>query len=278
MEDEEQEVSYLQEMLTHQYSLYGFLTSTALAGMMAIPYGWEAAAIPLVGFVAAEAIAGLFIPGSVTFKESVDKRVRGEAREATRERLIKELKGRDNAGQQGWEIYHRMWSRLAPLWRVAKNRRTGLSKRDVERLDDTTVDYLSLWLSRLLMDEREKTISETDLRRRLADIDKQLTTVSGTPERNRLGKARKDLAKILLSREGLQAKRASVEATMISMADSFEEIYHRVVANPRATDITEHLNMAVDRMRISEDLSHLDDDFEDVSKTLQRRVAQMEKA
>ena len=54
---------------------------------------------------------------------------------------------------------------------------------------------------------------------------------------------------------------------MLSMADTFEEVYQRVVANPASADVTEALDDAVERMRVEEALDFaVDTELEDLFK------------
>ncbi len=250
-----EEISYLKEMVTHQASVGGALAALSAAALLSIPLGLGIGALPLLGFAAAEAIAALFVPSSPVFQESVNRRKRLARREKARQHLIDEIQRRlgDSAGGH-WPAYNRMRQHLASLRQIAENRKTSLSQRDVERLDDATVDFLGLWLARLVMQDRQQSLDRGRVERQLRDIQSQLPNVAEPADRARLEKAAGDLERILLRRESLWSRATSVEAAMLSMVDTFEELYQRVVTNPTSGDVSVQLNDAVERMKVEEQL------------------------
>lgn len=255
MKHNKEETSYLKEMLTHPVSMYGFLGSCALAAVLAGPLG-AAALIPLVGFVAAEGVAALFIPSSATFKNIVDKKKRAEQREKTREYLTNQIrnKGVGVAGtSKRWDTYGQMTNKLDSLRETAKNRATSLTEFDIEKLDDATVDFLSLWLASIVLKERKENQESANLDKRIKELDKQIET-AGILDKRKLEKSRDDLLKVKERHGSIDGRIAGVEAQMITMADSFEEVYHRVMTDPRSGSVTAFMNEAVEKMKLEESI------------------------
>jgi hypothetical protein len=255
-------VSYLREMLTHQLSLYGLLGSLALGTLLAFPYGFGVAAIPVLCFAACEAIAALFVPSSSFFRNQIDRKKRQERREQARAHLLHEIRRRV-AEDPLWELYHSLCERLVSLRQIARNRKTSLTESDVERLDDATVDFLGLWLGRLTMMERLETIDESDLKAKLKAVSAQLEAIEAHANRRHLEQAKADLERILTRRERLLARQAAVEAATLALADAFDELYQAVMTNPTSGDIGRQLQESVERLHIEEDLDlDLEDNFE----------------
>ena len=256
VERESEEISYLKEMITSPTSLYGLLGTLTVAAMLSIPLGVGIAAIPVLFFGAIQAVAALFIPSSPVFQAKVQKRRRSERRENSRSHLVEEIERRDSSGegQFHWRAYHRMRERVESLTQIAHNRQTAMSERDVERLDDATVDYLGLWLAWLVMAERWQNVDEDGIAKRIDAIDRQIEKLDDSMERRRLEKARADLERILSRRKTLWGRATEVEAKMLAMTDTLEEVYQRVITNPNSDDATTQLQEAVERMKVEEEI------------------------
>ena len=256
VERESAEISYLKEMITSPTSVYGLLGTLTAAALLSIPLGVGIAAIPVLFFGAIQAVAALFIPSSPIFQAKVQKRRRTERRENSRSHLVEEIERRDTSGegQFHWRSYHRMRKRVESLTQIAHNRQTAMSERDVERLDDATVDYLGLWLAWLVMAERWQNVDEDGIAKRISAIDRQIEKLDDSMERRRLEKARADLARILARRKTLWGRATEVEAKMLAMTDTLEEVYQRVITNPNSDDATTQLQEAVERMKVEEEI------------------------
>ncbi len=253
IESEASEISYLKEMVTSSTSIYGLLGTLTVAALLSIPLGVGIAAIPVLFFAAVQAIAALFIPSSPVFQAAVQKRKRAERRQNSREHLVEEIERRDTGeGQFHWRAYHRMRERVESLNQIAGNRQTAMSERDVERLDDATVDYLGLWLAWLVMAERWQNVDEDGISKRVEAIDRQLDKLDDSTERRRLEKAKIDLERILARRKTLWSRATEVEAKMLAMTDTLEEVYQRVITNPNSDDATQQLQDALERMKVEE--------------------------
>ena len=254
-EQEPAEISYLKEMISSPTSVYGLLGTLTVAALLSIPLGVGVAIIPVLFFGAIQSIAALFIPSSPVFQAAVQKRKRSERREKSRAHLVEEIERRDSGEAQfHWRAYHRMRERVNSLTQIAHNRETAMSERDVERLDDATVDYLGLWLAWLVMAERWQNVDEEGITKRITAIDRQLDKLTDAVERRRLEKARSDLDRILNRRKTLWSRATEVEAKMLAMTDTLEEVYQRVITNPNSDDATSQLQEAVERMKVEEEI------------------------
>jgi hypothetical protein len=263
-------------MLTHQTTFYGLLGTLALGTFLAFPYGFGVAAIPVVLYAALTAIAAMFIPNSPTFREAVDRRFRAIKREAAREHFLGEISERIDQDARNWPPYKRMRERLESLAEIAKNQHTALSMRDIEKLDDATVNFLGLWLAKLTMADRARTIDDDQVGRRLSFIESQLKKDPDSPDRARLLQAKQDYEQVRLRRERLTSKEVQVDAAMLSMTDSFDELYQSIMTNPTSGDLNRHLQHAVERIAIEDELgSAIDEELDDL---LPRRRAAAAKA
>ncbi len=272
--------NYLKEMLISQPSVLGTTGAIAAGALLSIPFGLGVGVIPVLGAMAAQSIAALFVPSSPSFRESVDQRKRRERRVRRTDHLIGELQSRAHHADSRWNTYNRMIERLDSLRKIAGNRGSGLATRQLEDLEDATVDFLALWLALLSMYEHQRSVDPAGIRRRIKDIDQRLETVSSAVDRKHLEKARGDFEGVLLRRESVRTRATSVEAAMLSMADAFEEVYHRIVANPSSeADVTSALDSAVEHFRVEEELDlAVDRELEDVLSKGRAAAAERSKA
>jgi len=274
---EEEAISYFKEMLSHPASQYGLLGALATGAVLSIPLGLGVGVIPLLLFAAGESIAALFVPNSPVFREMVDRKKRRESREKFRAHLTGKIEAKVGSDHPHWGVYNRMCERLASLLEIARNRETSLTAYDVERLDDATVDYLSLWLARLVMAERRGTFDDRGIQGRIDSIGRQMEKTSASLERKRLAKAMQDLQRVLRRRESLAARETAVEAAMLSMSDTFEEVYQRVMTDPTSTDVIDELHGAVERLGIEEELDFaVEEEIGDLVRSRGRGAAKVE--
>ncbi len=276
---EAEQVSYLKEMLASNASISAIAASLVAAAALSFVAPLGVAAIPLVAAAAGQSIAGLFIPSSPVFQARINLRKRRERRDKARQHLMAEISGQVGDDHPNWRTYERMGERLDSLQALADSRASSLTPSMVEQLHDARVDYLGLWLAWLTMRQRWESTDEKALGDRLAQIDTQLDRAESAVDRHHLQKARADLRRILDRRASLWSRATSVEAAMLAMADTFEEVYQRVIANPNSSDVGNTLQDAVERMRVEEQLdlaveSELSDLLGDVKKKKAAKVAQ----
>jgi len=267
--------SYLKEMLFSSTNVNITVGTLALGSLLAIPLGVPGFALPLVALAAGESIAALFVPSSPQFRAWVDRRHRRARRDAVTRQLTEELHRRAGEHHENWDVYARLLERGVSLRRILKTRGSAvISEREVERVEDATADYLSLWLAHLSIEARLEALADADLQARLADIDRKLTRDAGNGS---LLKARTDIAELISRRNRLISRRAAVEAAMISLPDAIEEIAHSALTSISSDDASRRLMEAVDRLRIEEDLeASVDDELGDALPQRVRRLASIQ--
>lgn len=250
--------SYLREMLLSRGNLYAFLGSAATGALLSIPYGFGAGLLPLVCFAAGEAIAALYIPSSERFRAKVDKKYREQARDTTRSHLLDEImrrKGKNDASGS-MESYARMVDRVSSLYQVASDSRTQLSLRDVEKLDDATLDYLRMWLAVQVIEERAKAVSQKDIEKKLEQIDSHLSDAQPGTDQLQLQKARNEYLSLITRHRRMLSRKTAIEAAMLSMPDQMDEIYQTIVTAPTASDVESKLTESIAKLGLEEDLEN----------------------
>ncbi len=253
----EKKPSYLKEMLTSQGNLYAALGSLAAGALLSIPFGFGIGALPLIAFAAGEAIAAMYLPGSITFRDKADRKFRMRLRETTRTRLIQEIQGRirkRTVFDQYLKVWLRMRERVESLYRHAADTRTNVSVHEVERLDDTTVEYLYLWLARLVIDERAAAVDMKDIQQRITSIDREIAAARPGVDLRQLQKARTEYVSLVERHNRMLSRRTAIEATMLSMPDQLEELYQGIMTNPAAGGLGSKLDDMIDKLRLQEDI------------------------
>jgi len=250
--------SYFKEWLLSKRSINGGLGAVAAGVMLSIPFGFGIATLPVLAYVTGMGIASLFVPGSSKFREQVDRRNATKQREAARDQLLKEIARRVGNKHDYWRIYDRLTGRRDSLRKVAERNDTAVTQEDVDRLDDATLDFLGLWLGRIVVHERLNSIDGDAVRSRIEHIGARIEEVDDMGDKRRLMKAKRDLEGLLQRREEMLTREAAMEAQMLSMSDTFDEVYQRVMANPGSrARVDEGLAMAVERMDAEEELDYI---------------------
>jgi hypothetical protein len=147
-----------------------------------------------------------------------------------------------------------MRERIAFLREIGQNRNIALTEADIDRLEDSCIDFLGLWLSHLSIEEREHAVDDRAINRRLDDIEQRLARQPESGDRTSLEKARSDLQEVLKRHERIGGRKAAVEAAMLSIPDAVEEIYHMVITAPTSGSQADRLQDAINRLHIEETL------------------------
>lgn len=263
---------YVGAMLRSPTSLYSGLGAVATGALLSIPFGLGIGALPLLAYATGSAIAALFVPSSKSFRDKVDRARRAEERLAVRDRLAAEIKrrGAERSGAAR-AAYDRLLDRIRALEAMETG---GLGEDELERLADVSVNYLSLWLAKLVGEERASSTDAAELRYRLETVERRIEEAEGTEERRTLERAREDLARLVRRREGLEAKLVALDAAMLALPDAVEEIYQQLVTRPNAPDAGAQLQQAVDRLRIEESLDLVvDEELADILRPDERLEA-----
>jgi hypothetical protein len=304
-----QKPSYLKALLTSQGNLYAGLGSCAAAALLSLPFGLGIGLLPVLLYATGASIASLYIPGLKSFQDRVDNLFNRQRRTVAREHLCREISLRapgvvwadeadaspapvastpnptryrqrgdknpiavadEAAGYQS--AYRRMCERVSSLKMIAADRQTQMSSDDIERLEDTTLDYLSLWLASLVTEDRSRSVDQDDVRRRIGDLDAQLANAADSPEARQLRRAKADYTALLARQSAMQTKRQAIEAAMMAMPDQIEEIYQMIMAAPYSSSISSKLDESLSKLRLQEELEQeLDEDLRDTVPSLPER-------
>ncbi|RZJ06550.1 MAG: hypothetical protein EOO54_24345 [Haliea sp.] len=252
-------VSYLGEFFFHRYNQFALLGATCAAIFASIPYGWNGFALVGVVAVGAEILGALTIPDLPPFRRRVDQKLQHRTREQRRVALIAELK--NHRDTQALATYEHMHQRVEALYKTAGDSRSRLARKDVENLDNLTVDYLGLCVLNQSLKPRKESANEDVAQKKIASIEAQLQR-GGLPadEERQLRRAMAQYAEVLQRARRLAIRRSSLEATLISMPDKMEEVYQLVMASPYSSDVGGELEASLSRLRIAEEVAA---EFED---------------
>ena len=243
-------------MLLSNGNMVAALGSVAAGVLLSLPYGFAAGLLPIIGFAAGETIAAMFIPYSENFRARVDKKYREQVREATRSHLLDEIEKRDqhSEGAGSHESYLRMLDRVTSLYRVANDSRTRLSLRDVEKLDDATLDYLRMRLAALIIEERARAVVLKDVEARLQIIERDLAASRPGSDQVQLQKARNEYLSLITRHRRMLSRKLGIEAAILSMPDQMDEIYQTIVTAPTGVDVDSKLAESIAKLGLEEDL------------------------
>ena len=265
------ETSYLGAMLTSQANLNAVLGGGALAVLASFPFGLVGAALPLLALGVGEVIASLVVPDLPSFRAKVDQSNRRARRDGVRTTLLAELARRipvevsgsnltsrggqplETADRKRKTAFNRMIEQIQALSDVAKDRDSSLGESEIERLDEATLDFLSLWIARLIIEEREGASDLRDIRGKLAQIEQSLPEVDRTTAAQ-LRRAQAEYQGILDRRTALVGKTVAIDAALAAMPDKIEEIYQMIIAAPYSKGIGDRLEDSLSRLRLADEL------------------------
>ncbi len=243
--------AYWLEFLKHPHNQVAVAAMLAGTVLLSFPWGGDAWVLGGLLIVSVEAIGVAVVPGLVSFRASVDRRKRREARERRRASLIAEVK--QHGGSSYTSQYVAICERVESLYRTAADRTTVLSEREVEQLDDLSVDYLRLCLSDAVM----RSDSAKDAARKAGMQAKEIELKLAQP--GLAAEVRADLERVIGElrsvgeRNGrMSARRSTLDATLLSMPVRIEEMYQMVLTSARSTELTQMLEESVSRLRMSE--------------------------
>lgn len=268
--------------------MYAGLVSVAAAVLLSIPFGFGFGAIPLIAFAAGEFIAAMYVPATITFRDAADRRFRAKNRAAARNRLLDEIQARDKkrtAFDQTLKTWRKMSERVEALYRHAAETRTNMLIIEIERLDDATIEYLCIWLARLVMEDRAESVNLKEIEQRVAMINRELEAARPGVDARQLQKAKAEYLALVERHNRMMSRKTAIEAAMLSMPDQMEEIYQTIMTTPASEDIGSRLEDSIEKLRLQEDIEaelsgELEAALPGMLPPLQRTVAknqQMEK-
>lgn len=266
--------SYLGAFLRLPANRMALLAATCAAVFASIPYGWEGLALVGVIALGTEVLAALGVPELPPFKAWVDREHRRQTRSQRQSRLLDELAslGDSNALAN----YRHMLSRVQALYMTASDSRTTLTRDDVEKLEDLTVDYLGLSVVNASLRQRKDRAGEDLVVNRIAGIQTQLQK-PGLPddEQRQLRSALAEYTEVMNRSRRLAVRRSALEATLISMPDKMEEVYQLVITSPYSTDMGGKLEESLARLRIAEEVAAEFDESPTLSAELSAELLEL---
>jgi len=246
--------SYWQAFLLHRHNQLAVLGISALSVLASFPFGWEALVLGLLGLVAVEMTGLAVVPGLPNFQLAVNERVRREQRDAARETLLREIQAQ--GGSAHLESYEQMSARVASLYRTASERSNSLTVREVERLDDLTLDYLRMCVSHAAMRNPENGDFAAGVNRKLRAVQERLQRggLDGEEE-TQLRRAQAEYEEALARQARIVSRRSALEATLVAMPIRLEEVYQMVMTAPRDDDLSQLLEESVSRLKLAEQVA-----------------------
>lgn len=241
--------SYLGAFLKHPTNQMALLASGVAAIFASMPFGWSGMALVGVLALGTEILAALTLPSLPSFRAAVDR----EQQRRRRDQLMIEIQNSDDA--HALNTYQHMHRRVQALYRTANDSRTTLTRQDVEKLEDLTVDYLNLCVVHLSLKRRKDPVSEEVVSKRIEAIQAQLSR-SDLPidEVRQLRGALAQYSDAMQRSRRLAVRRSALEATLMAMPDKMEEVYQLVITSPYSTGMGGKLEESLARLRIAEEV------------------------
>lgn len=246
--------SYLGAFIRHPYNRVALLAAGCTAIFASIPFGWPGLALVAVLGLGTEVLAALGIPELPTFKAWADREHHHQLRAERRLRLLAELS--DHGDSRALASYEQMYRRVQSLYQTAGDARSTLTRDDVEKLEDLTVDYLGLCAVNQSLRQRRDAPSEEGVIKRIASLQGQLLNKALTSDEERqLRGALAEYTEVLNRSRRLATRRSTLEATLISMPDKLEEVYQLVITAPYSSEMGGKLEESLARLRIAEEVA-----------------------
>lgn len=243
--------SYWRAFLWHRKNQMLVLGITAASVLASFPFGGDALALGLLGLAALEMIGLAIVPGLPNFQLAVNERVRREQREAQRQTLLNEVQS--HGGSNHLRSFEQMSSRVASLYRTASDRSTSLTTREVEQLDDLTLDYLRMCVSDAVLRSPQGNDIVSGMQRKLRAVDERLGGDKlDQEEQTQLKRAKAEYEEALSRQARIASRRSALEATLVAMPIRLEEVYQMVMSAPRDGNLSPLLEESVTKLKLAE--------------------------
>ena len=251
---EEAKPSYLGAFLRHPTNRNALLTAAALAVVASFPLGLSGVALVGILALGTEVLAALVVPSLPSFRASVDRAQRFDARTERKTQLIADI--RQLGDSRVLSTYQHMWTRVQALYQTVQQKRTSLSQQDVEKLEDMTLDYLGLCAVNLSLKQRKDHASVEAAERGIATVQAQLKRADlPEDEARQLRTALAQYEDTLQRSRRLAVRRSSLEATLVALPEKLEEVYQLAITSPYSTDMGSKLEESLSRLRIAEEVA-----------------------
>lgn len=243
--------SYWKAFLWHRKNQLMVMGVAAASVLASFPFGGDALTLGLLGLAALEMIGLAIVPGLPNFQLAVNERVRREQREARRETLLSEV--RSHGGSNHLRSFEQMCSRVASLYRTASDRSTSLTTREVEQLDDLTLDYLRMCVSDAVLRSPQSNDLISSVHRKLRAVDERLASGKlDQEEQTQLRRAKAEYEEALSRQARIASRRSALEATLVAMPIRLEEVYQMVMSAPRDGNLSQLLEESVSKLKLAE--------------------------
>ena len=243
---------YWLAFLKHPYNKALAMGMVVVSVVLSLPWGADGLGIGMLALAATQMVGLVLVPGLPAFQAFVDKRDRLHEREARRERLLQEIKA--HGGSAHVRSYEQMGGRVASLYRTAGDSSTALTAREVEQLDDLTLDYLRMCLSDAVMRGGGTDELTPTLARKLRDVERRIEAGGLLPDdEQQLRQAKADYEEAITRQTRMATRRSAMEATLVSMPVRMEEVYQMVMTTPRAGNLSQMLEESVSKLRLAEE-------------------------
>lgn len=267
--------SYIGAALTSTPNLVGAGLAMAAGGLLAVTSGLILGAIPLILLASAEAIVAMVVPSIPSFRAKVDRDWRVEKRGKARIKAIQEIGRRANIylSDNGYTIlgakncspenqrilkaYNDMVDRTRALASVAEDRGTRLGPAEIERMHVASLDYLSMWLAKLIIQQRASSVNIGDLQAKINQLNGDIEQAKNQRDAIRmrtLEGARNEYLNLTRSHQNLGPRLEALEAAMIAMPDKINEIQQMVMAAPYSSSVDNRLEDSLSRLRLAEEV------------------------
>ncbi|MBK9574691.1 MAG: hypothetical protein IPO43_19215 [Rhodoferax sp.] len=247
-------MSYWRAFLTHPYNQMVIWGAAAAGVFASFPYGWDGLALALLALAAVEVVGLAVVPGLPPFIASVDQKARRAERKAKRERLLSEV--RMHGGSSHLRAYEQMSQRVESLYRMASDTATSLSEREVEQLDDLTVNYLAMCLSDAVMRAKDGADNNGVTERKLRALTQRLAQGGlAQDDEQQLLRAKQEYEEALARHQRMDIRRSALEASLVSMPVRMEEVYQMVMTAPSAGKLSALLEESMSKLRTAEEVN-----------------------
>lgn len=273
--------SYFGEVALSGVSAVACIASVLVSIFALLSWGAPVGFAPFALYASVLLTAGLGLSRTRFWRQQIDEAFRREQRDHYRVHILREImlrvpvemdgyriKGKNFSGlrdadQRRLEGYNNMVERIRSLSSVVMNGSTHVGKSEIERLHAASLDYLSLWLSKLVLDTRNIGADTQGLRQEIKKIEERLRSALPGVETRHLIQAKNDYMDMISRRESVPARGFAIDAALLSMPDKVEEIYQIVLGSSlsQSLDVGNKIEDCLARLRIEEALeSELSDD------------------
>jgi hypothetical protein len=267
-DDEARRHAYWQAFLFGPENVHFSLGAAAAAVLLSLPFGSAGLLFVAALYGACELLGLLYIPDLPSFRNRVDRKLADQLREVQIDALLTQVQavGTGQSAAARMKVYRRMTQRVDTLAQMVRSGTCSLKNEDINRLRDACRDYLQRWLACETVKERQQNVQMGDVQRKLDDVTRLLKSNQVDADRRQLTAAQDEYTRLLTRQQRLQSRLVAIEASLESMPDAIEEVFQHAVSAPMASDSSERLQDAVDRLRIEEDL---DADIHDELRSLE---------